>query len=429
MNRRIARTFFFIFLLWVAAGCTKSEDASPPSIYVYTPVNNEEFSAGDSIHVTATITHKYLLEYARITLWNNFNIPVLDPIYVYMNDYGYNLDEKYPLDDGLETGSYILVLTASDGYNSANAFRTVQVKGVDKSFERVLAVCRQNTLNTIVYGIDTSGGFQNVIELGYPYAGSDISSGQRQLFMLRPDPYVLHAYDIGDLSEDFSIEAQPPYPVFNHVSYDEPLLYLCSGNGDIRGYEMNAYPAYITPVNEDTIPMMANRQYDLVLAYCERRGGPERFIRQYYSATGVFRTSLKINFTVAGFFGLEQGSVLVFGNSGDESSIYLYDAHNNYLAGKWDMPPGNIRGVEQVASSTYLLNHDAGIFLYVHSTGALSLWQEGTDAMAMAFDHTRQLLYYAEDAVVRVRRLSDAALVQEIALPSEVLNLHIQYNR
>lgn len=424
-----AKIFIMFLVLAHLLACTKTDDGSPPAVTILSPGNNETFSSADSIHVLATITHKFPVEYVKITLWNSFNIPVLDPLYVYPDAYGYNLNEKYPLSEALESGSYILAVSASDGHRTGSAFITVQVDGIEKAFEKVLAICRSNTLKTLVYGINDSGEFHNLVNLDHGYAGSDISSGRRQLFMLSPAPSWLYAYDLDDLTKDFSIAASPPYPVFNQVAFFDPYVYVGGGNGDIRAFDVEGYPYFISPVNEDTIPVLVSRQYDLVLSFCERRGGPEKFIRQHYEATGVFRASLEVGFRAVAFCGLQQGSILVFGNGEGESSIYLFDAHNNYLADKWDFPPGMIRGVEQIAPATYLISHDAGIYQYVHSTGALSEWLVGADVDAMAFDRVRQLLYYAEDGIVKLRRIGDAALLQETGLPYEVLNLHVQYNK
>ncbi|NQT76411.1 MAG: hypothetical protein HQ565_01770 [Bacteroidetes bacterium] len=424
---------YFLQLLFFAAiliySCNKTDDGTPPALHISSPDDHDQFSVGDNIHVVGTVTHKFPVKSIKISLWDNFNVPVLNPLYVYPDDYGYNLDEMYPINDAsLESGTYILMIAASDGHNTAKVYRTLYITGVQRYFERLLALVQPNTLKTIVYALDTAGNYQDVLELPHGYAGSEISSGQRQLYILKPEPSSMTAYSLDNIAEEYVYAASPPYAVFYDVYYNDQITYVSSGNGNITGLNSTGSTVYVTPQNTDTIPLLLHQHFDLLLSSCNRRGGPEKFIRQHFAGTGVFRAGLNVDFSGAGFFSVDEGSALILGNMTDESSIFVYDVHNNYLADKTDMPPGLIRDAVQISAGNYLISHDAGIYHYIHESKSLYELIPGVEVDAMAYDYTRLLLYYAEGAKISVYMMENAEIIDEITLPYPVLKLHIQYN-
>ena len=429
----IMRSGYFLQLIFFAAilicSCNKTDDGTPPPLHIFSPDDHAMYSVGDSIHVVGTVTHKFPVKSIKIILWDNFNVPVLDPLYVYPNDYGYNLDEMYPINDAsLESGTYILLIAASDGQNTRKVYRTLHITGVLRYFERLLVVGRPNTLKTILYAVDTAGNYQDILDLPHGYSGSGISSGKRQLYMLKPEPSAMTAYSLDDISEEYVYAASPPYPVFYDIYNNDQLTYVSSGNGNITGLNSTGSTVYVTPQTTDTIPLLLHQHFDLLLSACSRRGGPEKFIRQHYAGTGVFRAGLKVDFIGVAFFSIDEGSTLILGNMTDESSIFVYDVNGNYLADKTDMPPGLIRDAVQISTGNYLISHDKGLYHYIHASKTLIELLPSVEVDAMAYDYTRQLLYFAEVEKISVYRVDNAEIIDEIILPYPVLDLHIQYN-
>ncbi len=419
-----------VILLTIFSGCDKAEDGSAPSLSVFSPDDNDEFAIGDSINVIGSVTNNFLIKNIKIVLWDNFNNPVLPSLFIYPDAYGYNFDVDYFIDDEtLETGTYYLLISATDGNNETRVFRKLHISGIDKVFERLLVIAPPNTLKTHVYALDTNGDPSIFISLDYSYAGSDISNDLQKFYMIKSEPSIMYAYDLDDPTDPFTYDAAPPYPVFNSVNYFDKLVYLPTGNGDIKGIDSYGSISFVSPQNQDTIPQLMHLHYDRVLAYCNRRGGPERFIAQYYAGTGVSKSVLKIPFTVVDFFNIEENIALALGNESGSSSIYVYNSNGSFLADKTDMPPGLIRCAEQLSLGNYLIAHDAGIYRYVHETNSLTEYLPGVEAQHLAYDQVNQLLYVANQQFVSMYSLTDPEPLKVMQLPYPVLNMHIQYNR
>jgi len=416
----------FLFLLTC---CEKKKDETTPQILVTSPTDLNAFMVGDSISVVAQISHTSEITSVKVSLVNDAGIPVLVPKYIFPESTSYALDYAYPINENLETGTYNLLVSAGDGSKTAKVYTHVMITGIGRFFEQVIAICIPNTLKTLLYAIDASGNQQNILSLDYGYTDSDISSDLRQLYMIKPSPDILYAYNLDRLTEDYAVIASPPHPEYNSVSYFPSLTYVPNGNGEIRGYDKFGSSAYVTSVNVDTIPMQCWKHDNMVLAYCERRGGPECFIRQYYGGTGVLRAGLKLEFTVVDIFSADSEKCLLIGNDANQGKAYLYDITGNYLAGEIQVPAGMIRQGVQVSANVFLISHENGIYRYNHATGSLTIWLPGVDADALAYDDLRQYVYYAADAKVFLHRYPDADMLQEIVLPYPVLNLHVQYNK
>jgi len=415
-------------LLLFLAGCEKKGDESPPQIKVTSPAYLDTFMVGDSIPVVALISHTTEITSIKISLVNDDGIPLLVPKYIYPASTSYELNNNYFINKNLASGTYSLLISAGDGSNTAKVYTAVMITGVGRYFEQALAVCSQSSMQTHLYAIDAGGNYANVLSMDHGYTDSDISTGQRQMYYLRPSPDILYAYDLDSLSIDFSVTAAPPHPEFNSVRYTDERAYVCNGNGEVRGYDQYGTPHFITPSNIDTVPVISGSLDSYILAFTTRRGGPERFIRQYYTATGVYRTAFKIYFNVLDIFDLGVDKALLFGNNDTTCRVQEYDASNNVLYSEINMPPGLINHVVRVTSAAYLLSHEQGIYLYDHDDASLVLWLDNTDVDAMAYDDLRQYVYLANGEKVLVYRYSDAVLLQEITLPYPVLKLLIQYN-
>ena len=418
----------FCCLLIILPSCEKQNDDTLPSVSILAPTELEEFSVGDSIRVIADISHGSPVSSIKVSLLNGNSIPVLDPIYIFPGATAFHLDRYFPVDENLESGLYTLLVSATDGTNTRNVYLKLSIRGLERFFERAIAICRPNTLKTLVYSIDEDGAFQNIRSLDYGYTDSDISSDQRQLYILKPNPDILYAYKLEDISEDYSITASPPYPIYNDVSYYNLFTYVATGNGYIKAYDKNGYPAFLTAPNVDTIPKLVKRHFSYVIAYCERRGGPERFLRQYHAGTGIFRAGIKINFSAVEIFSTSPDFVVLLGNKETESSVFVYNSVDYNLEEEIPLPAGLISGGVQISSNVFLISHENGIYQYNHETKTVIAWLTGVEADVIAYDDLRQLVYFSEDEKVYVCRVTDAVTVQEITLPYEILNLHIQYN-
>jgi len=434
-DMNIARNLFFFLLLSCfipfMISCDKNKDETKPQVSVTSPAGPEEFALGDSIPVSAMITHNKPITSVKVSLLNQDGITALTPVYLFPGTTSYELDLMYPVNKNLESGAFSLLVSAGDGLSTTNVYTQVQITGGGRFFERVLAICEPNTLKTLLYAIDGNGDHENIMSLEYGYVDSDISSDLRQLYMLRPAPDRLFAFNLDDLTQDYMVEASPPHPQFHSVYFSKfpSVAYVPNANGEIRGYDQLGSSAYVTPVNLDTIPMLCRKHDQMILTYCERRGGPERFIRQYYAATGVFRTDLKINFTIVEMFSLDPDVALVLGNDNSTGKAYQLDVSGNVLYSEIQLPEGQLSHAVQVSEEVFLIGHDKGIYKYDHDIFSLSLWLANAEMDALAFDDLRQIIYFADGKKVYAYRYSDASLLQEIDLPYRVLNLLIQYNK
>jgi hypothetical protein len=435
MNQIFQKPFnaflLLLFGLVLLVGCEKANE-SRPVISLTTPAEHTGFSVGDTMHITGSVKHHKTLSSVQIVIRNNQNAAVTVPKSYFPKTSDFDIDIYYIIDaPGLDTDAYTLVITATDGHNTSNLFRSIHITGVNKHFEKAIILCRPNALKTYVYSIDSSGSLHNMLSINYGFVDSEINSAHRRLFLIKPKPSILYAYDLDDPVPDPLLHAALPYPYFNKAYHNDQITYVATGNGDIKGVNQLGSTIYVTPQNPDTIPFLLHRHYNHILSYCERRGGPERFIKQNYIGTGVFRASLKISFSIVAIFTANEESCLLFGNYADGSGgiVTNYDIEGNYLFDQEDFPAGDIHDVVEVSPGHFIIAHTTGLLEYSSSSGYITEMLPDLIVDKMAYDPVRMLLYCTQDQLVVVLRVDNGTVVQEIDVPYPIYNIHIQHNK
>ncbi len=409
--------------------CKKTDD-TPPTMSIQSPGDHAEFYVGEVIPVIGSVSHHKAIAFVRILLQNDLQQPVLDPWYSYPGTTTFAIDKDYPIYDTLlETGIYTLVITSSDGENRKNVYRTLRINGINQKFQKALAVCIPNSLNTYVYGIDDGNNSNILYDLPYGYIDSDISSANRQFYFIKPEPSRLFAYNLDEPELDYSIDAGLPYPFISDIEYSEPLVFTAAGNGIITAYDRTGYPNYVTLSSNDSVPYLVHSHYNVVLTYCERRGGPEKYIRQYYRATGVFKTGYQIGVSVIALFSADEETALILWNEYGNSGLYLFDAASNIITFNYNLPSGEIRHAVETGLGTFLISHELGIYEYDHHSGLLSEWYSDLDTETLAFDRTRNVVYSTNGADVKIINYSNKDIISEFTMPYPVKMIHIQYNK
>lgn len=430
MRRTISYIFYMIVLCAGLLLCHCKKDEGPvPRITVLSPADLSSYNVGDSIPCVASITHTKELESIKVSLLNADNIPVLPTKFIYPSGNTYELDYMYPISKDLESGQYSLLISAGDGKLTANTYTTVMITSLVRYFEKAIVICRNNLSKSSLYAIDENGDYENMLTLLSGYTDSDISSGLRQLYFLRPNPYRLIAFDLDSLSEEYVVDAPPPSPIFNSVHFDQGLAYVTNHNGEIRGYDQFGNTKLVTGLDLDTIPENCWIHENLILAYCERLGSPERYMKQFYKGTGVFRMALKIDLSVVEVFSLDAENAFLVGNDNNIARAYIYNVVDNVLYQEMSFPQGVVRSAAQISEEIILIGHEDGIYLYDHSSNSLSPWLSGIEAEVMAFDDQRQLVYISSGEKVYAYSYPGSKLLHETTLPFGVLNILVQYNK
>jgi len=421
----------YITIVCILLEACKKGDEEAPSLSISQPIENEQYQAGDTIRVKGIASDDEQVTSIKISLLDGNYTSVVTTKYIQPNVKEYILNEDFILDEpNLVSGVYTLQVSATDGENTSNAFISLNIVELDFVFEKLVAFCQPNTLKTYVYSINAEGEVHNILNLSHGYVDSDISSRHRQLYVVKPEPSILSAYNLDFLSEDYAVHASLPYPFFSDVHNNVwDMTYVASANGDIKAFNPNGSISMLTQTSTDTIPVMVLRQGLYLVAYCERRGGPQKYLRKYQTFTGAWLASVDIDITANDLFFSDGNMSFVFGNDDVGGCIYPYHVPDNVLENRVGIPSGNLHCTSQLGTFSFLIAGDDAIYRYDYYNGNLIEWMPLGLAGSMAFDWTREIVYIARGSVITVASLSDATILKEIQMPYKVLKIHVQYNK
>lgn len=427
-RRSIFQLFAVLAIFMSLDACSKKED-TPPGITVLSPNELQVFVAGDSIPVIADISHSSEITSVKVSLLNSEYITVVQPRYFYPGSSTFKLDIFFETEVSLSSGVYNLLLSATGSGNTRNTYVSIMISGEVLIFERMLAVCNQNNLKTPVYEFDLQGNYQKIIDFDHPCVDSDISSFHRQLILIKPEPSILFAYNLDDLSIDYTFGAILPYPEFFDVDCGVFLSTdIATANGDIISLNQGGGQIMKTSTSADTVPKLVHRNFSRYIAYCEKRSGPKQFIRQYWD-TGILRADLAVDIKVIQLCGIDALRVVLFGNEDGQACIYTYWVDDVFVDQKIEIPGGEMKCVVQTGTAEFLIGHEDGIFYYDNASGSVTEWIPGKNADAMAYDLLRDIVVVADGKDVSFYHAADGSPAGEAVLPYPVLQLHVQNNK
>ena len=420
---------FLMVMVLLSVSCRKEEYSTRPGITILKPQAMSIFRVTDTVQIEARVTHDKDIKQVSIVIRDQDNDAVTVQRYFFPGSSDYMLETDYAINAPLLfSGSYTLTVEATDGVMSTKEYLPIHLMGVEREFQRAIALCRPSQLKTYVYSIAENWEAQSIKTLDYGFLKAELNSHQHKLNVLKPQPSALMVYDLDELREDEYLSASAPFPVFNDLLTDGQLTYVASGNGNILGVNQYGQVQYVTPLM-DTVPVLLQTHEDVVLAFSRSRGGPERFIMQYYKGTGSLKAWKKIGFDIISIFSADNEYCLLFAMEGDECHIYRYNVESNYLDESTNLPEGEIRDVVYTGYDDYLIAHSDGIFLYDYDAGNAVLWLVEKDIQNMAYDDLRSLLYCSTIYDIKVLRADNAGLVKQITLLFPIYDIMIQYNK
>lgn len=143
----------FVGLGFIA--CNKDdEDTESPRIVQVSPSDNQSFQTVDTITFIADITDNEGLTYLEISVLNTDFIPVIPKVRLNASGTSVPFAYDFVLDAPLlESGTYVLALTASDGYNTTSSYRQVLLTAIERVIERYYVVTAQGNQTTVHRGL------------------------------------------------------------------------------------------------------------------------------------------------------------------------------------------------------------------------------------------------------------------------------------
>jgi len=375
-----------IFMIFIQLSCERKKINTPPTLNIYLPIENNTFNAIDTFEVKATASDDNAdnLRFSVYIADNNLQAVNASSVYNFSSNFA-TLDVTYVLNERwLTTGSYYLVVAASDDELTTRKYVRIQITSIPKKLIGFVVGVKSNSGCDIYIG-DTNFVFTKQFSTSSSITGN-FNSFSKLINIVTADG-KLKAYQYPYFNEVFSIVALnkigSPFKADIFTKY--PYIYVTNANGSIisvdhNGQIRNIYRTLFSP-------------YRLIL-WKEIWVCLSEFYPQQYSWIEVpqMNKNYQNNFYINDIIPFDNERCLAIQQNGNQVNFYTYKPEINYFNSFGHQQNGQYNGGININNDVYV-SIDTKIFQIDPIYGNLSNIYNGEPLSMLKWEESQQNLY------------------------------------
>jgi len=424
-------SFLSLVILLGQACKPEAKSVVAPVLTVVSPALTNALSFQDTLFFDIDIAHELKIEYAKITVINNNQVPVLPAIILYPQSNNYHLVTSLVFDDFyLESGVYSACLTLGIGGEVFNFWYPVNYEASPDVFEGILAVVRMpNSIG--VYSVAENNLAEHVLNVDADYLASTVSSYDKILYCAGNVVAPLRAYHLTDFRELWSAAAasSPPLPLFTSLVSGHKIVFVGQRGANIQGYSNTGQSIFQSvQFTNGYFTCLAEGENVLLSGFDEFNSAFDKLVVFNFPGGTVFR-SLQIAGSIKGIEREGQNSYLVFVNHNDNgSAVYRYTLPENNLILLRNLPfiiKKDLKGSDNL----FFLVSPEGLHWYTPASGSVVSLLEETDIVDVTYRVDNQNVYIARSNQFITMNLATQQVIDAQSFQGELLSIHLLYTR
>ena len=419
------RFLVIILSIVVLVSCKKDKDNQKPVIQITSPVNYQSVDALDTISIIGEVRDERNLEYVRISLRDQNDIPVLSSVSKFPDGSSYRLNIPYYFDDiHLESGTYYFDISASDGENTTHLFVHIQLN--EEPIRTLgLFVSGMNGSNSEVIDLDTSLTFRNSISFNGDHIGIAANSYDQQLIKCGGLTGDLNALSFDGLTTMWN---RSNYDFKGHMQYDREQ-FVGFYDGTIISYDhfgngsFNAL-AYTNCYAEE---MLVSNDF-FIAEQVEKGSGNVRLVTYYYPY-GTIKQQITLNEDIINMFPYSSNEIVLFSNNGGVGKVRLYNTFNNQSYEPFSLAAGAVTSCVEVSPGVYVITQNSNIYRVNLNNSTSNLILSGINANLIGYDKVNDHLVVIDGANCSLYNYGSLSLINSYVAPNAITDVSFYYNK
>ncbi len=420
-----------LFLISVSLFSCKQKDEIPPYIQITSPAENSNYNVLDTLAVIGSISDNEHLEYVKISLLNEDNIPVASVVTLYPGTKSYELNHEFIIDNILlASGSYNLLVTASDGANETRKYIHLSLNEVARELTGILFVEIPSANSLEVKKIKSDMSVQQVASLTSDFSSATTSSINQGFYMTGSETGSLRAFEMLNNSQLWTVQANPlsGSPYFSDVFEEDGMLYVSFYDGMIKAFDKNGTVTQ-TIIESGYNLLKIYKQGNYIFSEQQQTGTVNRRLVMYEASSATLVQSVALDMEIIAFCKRNDDNIFVFGNNGTQGYLKNYVISDN---GFWEphvLPTGNVLAAERIDDNTFIIGHESGVYNYTYNPNSLTDYLPGVAASFIKYETLGSMLILSEGSSVKLYNYSNAALISSVSASSQIKSLSLLYNK
>ena len=383
------KRMIYLVLLTLFFSCKKEEiDNKSPTISILLPLQNQIFTALDTIQVRGIITDNIGITSFSISLRNSNNINVLLGISKNLSTITYNLNEQIILDDlYLTSGSYTLKMSAFDGVNQTDSYIPLTINEFPKTRNGFFVFSNSGSINQVSKLSNALIATSFSISYG-DFLNGLVNSYSHEVITCPSSTGNFSSYDIAVGSENWNLfNNASGLPNFTGIDQYNHEIYVAFYNGNIRSYLNSNVPEFsgFSLVNSYARKFYVHVNNLLITEQPEISGGKIRLV-SYYLASGAIKDNVELNEDVVSMFDFSANEVVLFSNASGNGKIKVYNINSNSTWQPFALNTGTISSCTELCRGIYLIAQNGNVITVNMNNFTFSTYLSAVNATIVKYD-------------------------------------------
>jgi len=424
---RLAVLLFLLGQVLIFISCKNNIDTSDPRINFISPAENYIVNIPDTIDIEVGISDDRVIKTVAVSVVDENKIPIVQAKYYTPNTNQFFFQTSFELiDKSLVSGPCQILVTAFDGENSKNKYRTIILNEIPARIEAYIALSGQFNFKTTILRLDHFYEIDTQFIFPHRYSLSAIHGLWEEFFFITDEPAYLYSFNPFDFEIEWNIGADPPRAQYTAVISDQELIFS-TANGDVAicGEDGNITLRTV-PYDSKTINCLAADDKYIYAGHTSLSGNIHE-LTVFYRVTGEIKVQRLMGGEVMSL-ATYNDDVLVFIRSEPGSEVMQYDPEELILTKLTILPVEEINEVVRITDDEFLLVTDINVIAYQPANNGLSVFSEQAHT-ACRYDPLNDIVYLLSEFRVSGYDWVSENLVMEKIFPERVLDFQILYNK
>jgi len=402
MNKQI---YFLLILIGLLIGCRKEEINPPPVISLIEPYTNKHYNVFDTVFYKASAQDQNGVEYISASIVNDFLSVVTTTNTQQFNTLSAQVESYLVLDDiHLTSGTYYLMITASDGNNVTRSYTKISIIEEPLVLKNILIFSEQSSSQTEVYSLDSN---LFVSKFTYPqgFQSAAINSYNQQIHILGTQG-SMSTFTTDDYTEEWYINQinNPLQSFYGQVDVIDNTTFVSFGSGYIKGYDK--FGVVRKSFNTQGIQYQPSIFYKwnyYLIAFEKAIGNQDNRIDVFYYGAGGKKISFYVDFDVVQFFYYREDKIMMWGNKNGKAKLYELSLLYNFIDEIKTLPLEQLFSAIQVEENIFLAAIGNDIYHFNSNTNSLNIYSAGVHADLLKFEELNSVFFIVNQNTLTVK--------------------------
>lgn len=412
-------------LLFVS--CHRNDPNLPPSITIHQPYENQLFTIGDTILVTATIKDESRIEKVIVQLVDDDYVPRGPAIELTVGLEKYELSQYYIIPKNLDfTSSYMILVRAYDETDFKNKYQPILIH-FPAQVRRGLLVVTQKTPNLkSIYHLDTLNQIHWIMDIAGD-SGSSAYWSQAGLLAIagtvNGDLSVLRTADT-TIAWTINCIPDPPHPFFLNTFAGDDAFYVCFEEGFVGAYNMNGIKSLQTPASDLMTPSTLVLTNEYISVFWKDRANVGGRIIRHYRSSGQDHDYIPVSIDLECLVAKEDGVIFAFGNDNGQAQVWKVESGG--LQTTFALPFGKFLDAQYIGSGYFAVSQSSGTYIYNEFGLQFSVFTQDYSGM-LSFDEEEDILYSSKGNTLSTKVLGSSIGAVHKTFPYPIIGVHPWY--